>query len=50
MTRALDSGLTCRQGQMISKHRDTKTVKRYDYGRENMEQSAVSFLRYEEEG
>lgn len=26
-----------------------KTVMRYDYGRENLEQNAVNFLCYEEE-
>jgi integrase/recombinase XerD len=49
ITRALDSGLTYRQVQMMSKHRDPKTVMRYDHGRENMEQSAVNFLAYDEE-
>jgi integrase len=50
ITRALDSGLTCRQVQMMSKHKDPKTVMRYDHGRENMEQSAVNFLGYDDEG
>ena len=49
ITRALDSGLTYRQVQMMSKHRDPKTVMRYDHGRENMEQSAVNFLAYDDE-
>ncbi len=49
ITRALESGLTYRQVQMMSKHRDPKTVMRYDHGRENMEQSAVNFLGYDEE-
>jgi integrase/recombinase XerD len=48
ITRAL-SGLTYRQVQMMSKHRDPKTVMRYDHGRENLEQNAVNFLQYEEE-
>jgi integrase/recombinase XerD len=47
ITRALDSGLTYRQVQMMSKHKDPKTVMRYDHGRENMEQNAVNFLDYE---
>jgi len=47
MTRALDSGLTYRQVQMMSKHRDPKTVMRYDHGRENLDQSAVNFLGYD---
>jgi hypothetical protein len=29
---------------MMSKHRDPKTVMRYDHDRENMEQNAVNFL------
>ena len=49
ITRALDSGLTYRQVQMMSKHRDPKTVMRYDHGRENLEQNAVNFLSYNEE-
>jgi hypothetical protein len=32
---------------MKSKHKDPKTVMRYDHGRENMEQDAVNFLGYE---
>jgi integrase/recombinase XerD len=49
ITRALESGLTYRQVQMMSKHRDPKTVMRYDHGRENLDQNAVNFLGYEEE-
>ncbi|HYY58129.1 MAG TPA: site-specific integrase, partial [Pyrinomonadaceae bacterium] len=33
ITRALESGLTYRQVQMMSKHKDPKTVMRYDHGR-----------------
>ena len=49
ITRALDSGFTYRQVQMMSKHKDPKTVMRYDHGRENLEQNAVNFLGYDEE-
>jgi integrase len=49
ITRALDAGLSYRQVQMMSKHRDPKTVMRYDHGRENLEQNAVNFLGYDEE-
>ncbi len=49
ITKALESGLTYRQVQMMSKHRDPKTVMRYDHGRENLEQNAVNFLLYEDE-
>lgn len=48
ITKALDSGLTYRQVQMMSKHKDPKTVMRYDHGRENLEQNAVNFLGYNE--
>jgi integrase/recombinase XerD len=48
ITRALDSGLTYWQVQMMSKHKDPKTVMRYDHGRGNLDQNAVNFLCYEE--
>ena len=48
ITRALESGLSYRQVQMMSKHKDPKTVMRYDHGRENLEQNAVNFLLYDE--
>lgn len=41
--------LTSRQAQMMSKHRDTKTVMRYDHGRENLERKAVNFSGYDDE-
>jgi integrase/recombinase XerD len=49
ITRALDSGLSYRQVQMMTKHKDPKTVMRYDHGRENLDQSAVNFLHYDAE-
>jgi integrase/recombinase XerD len=49
ITRALETGLTYRQVQMMSKHRDPKTVMRYGHGRENLDQNAVNFLKYDEE-
>lgn len=49
ITRALDQGLSYRQVQMMSGHRDPKTVMRYDHHRENMEHNAVNFLSYEED-
>lgn len=48
ITRALDQGLTYRQVQMMSGHRDPKTVMRYDHGRENLEHNAANFLDYDE--
>ena len=50
ITRALETGLTYRQVQMMSKHKDPKTVMRYDHGRENLDHNAVNFLQYEEDG
>ena len=49
ITRALDSGLSYRQVQMMTKHRDPKTVMRYDHGRENLDQNAANFINYDEE-
>ncbi len=48
LKKALNSGLSYRQVQMISKHKDRKTGMRYDHGRENLDQSAVNFLKYED--
>ena len=50
ITRALDQGLSYRQVQMMSGHKDPKTVMRYDHGRENLDQNAINFLQYEEDG
>lgn len=46
ITKALDQGLTYRQVQMMTGHKDPKTVMRYDHGRENLELNAVNFLDY----
>jgi len=47
ITRALDQGLSYRQVQMMSGHKDPKTVMRYDHHRENLDQNAVNHLTYE---
>jgi integrase/recombinase XerD len=49
ITRALDQGLSYRQVQMMSGHKDPKTVMRYDHNRENLDQNAVNFLNYARE-
>jgi integrase/recombinase XerD len=49
ITRALEMGQTYRQVQMMTKHKDPKTVMRYDHGRENLDQNAVNFLKYKDE-
>jgi integrase len=48
ITRALDKGLSYRQVQMMSGHRDPKTVMRYDHHRENLDLNAVNHLTYDE--
>lgn len=49
ITRALNQGRTYREVQMMSKHRDPKTVMRYDYERDNLERNPVNRLNYEED-
>ncbi len=34
---------------MMSKHKDLKTVMRYDHGRENLDQNAVNSLGYDDD-
>lgn len=46
ITKALDQGLSYRQVQMMSGHKDPKTVMKYDYHRENLDLNAVNFLSY----
>ena len=48
ITRALNSGLSYRQVQMMSKHKDPKTVMRYDYERDNLDGNPVNSLSYDE--
>jgi integrase/recombinase XerD len=49
ITRALDQGLSYRQVQMMTGHKDPKTIMLYDRGRENLDLNAVNFLKYEQE-
>jgi integrase/recombinase XerD len=49
ITRALNQGMSYRNVQMMTGHKDPKTVMRYDKDRENLEQNAVNFLSYEED-
>lgn len=48
ITRALNQGWTYREVQMMSKHKDPKTVMRYDYERDNLERNPVNSLNYDE--
>jgi integrase/recombinase XerD len=49
ITRALNQGRTYREVQMMSKHKDPKTIMRYDYERNNLERNPVNTLSYEED-
>jgi integrase len=49
ITKALDQNLTYRQVQMMSGHKDPKTVMRYDHGRQSLQRNAINFLVYTEE-
>lgn len=40
------AGLSYRQVQMMSGHKDPKKVMRYDQHRENLDQNAVNHLNY----
>lgn len=48
VTRALEQGRNYREVQMMSKHRDPKTVMRYDRARENLERNPVNTLSYDD--
>lgn len=48
VTKLLDDGRTYREVQMVTKHKDPKTIQRYDHGRENLDSSPVNTLSYDE--
>lgn len=48
ITKLLDDGRSYREVQMVTKHRDPRSVERYDHGRENLENNPVNFLTYDE--
>jgi integrase/recombinase XerD len=49
ITRALNQGRTYREVQMMSKHKDPKTVMRYDYERDNLDRNPVNSLSYDDD-
>lgn len=49
VTKLLDDGRTYREVQMVTKHKDPKTIMRYDHSRENLESSPVNTLSWEDE-
>ena len=49
VTQLLSEGYSYRDVQMVTKHRDPKTVMRYDRARENLDQNPVNEFSYDEE-
>ena len=47
-TKLLNDERTYREVQMVTKHKDPKTIMRYDHARENLDQNPVNSLNYEE--
>lgn len=48
ITKLLNDGKSYREVQMVSKHRDPRSVQRYDHARENLDHNPVNTLSYEE--
>jgi integrase len=49
VTKLLNDGRSYREVQMVTKHKDPKTIMRYDHARENLDNSPVNTLTWEEE-
>ncbi|MBS1807536.1 MAG: tyrosine-type recombinase/integrase [Acidobacteria bacterium] len=47
ITKALDQGIPYREVQMMSGHKDPKTVMRYDHHRENLARNPIHSLKYD---
>ena len=47
ITRALDMGIAYREIQMMSGHRDPKTVMKYDHHRTELERNPINLLNYD---
>ena len=48
VTELLNRGHSYREVQMVTKHRDPKTVMRYDYARENLDNNPINNFGYDE--
>jgi hypothetical protein len=46
VTKLLNDGHTYREVQMVTKHKDPKTIMKYDHARENLDMSPVNSLSY----
>jgi integrase/recombinase XerD len=47
VTRLLNDGHSYREVQMVTKHKDPKTIQRYDHARENLDRSPVNTLTWD---
>lgn len=47
VTKLLNDGRTYREVQMVTKHRDPKTIMRYDHARENLDTNPVNTLSWD---
>jgi integrase/recombinase XerC len=47
VTKLLNDGHSYREVQMVTKHKDPKTIMRYDHARENLDNSPVNTLSYD---
>lgn len=47
VTKLLNDGHSYREVQMVTKHKDPKTIMRYDHARENLENSPVNTLNWD---
>jgi site-specific recombinase XerD len=48
VTVARDQGLSTRQVQMATGHKDSRMIDRYDRGRENLDLNAINFVRFDD--
>lgn len=48
ITRALDLGENIREIQMMSGHKDIRSLMKYDHGRENLEKNPINRLHYDD--
>jgi len=49
VTKLLNDGYSYREVQMVTKHKDPKTIMRYDHARENLDNNPVNTLTWEAE-
>lgn len=49
VTKLLNDGYSYREVQMVTKHKDPKTIQRYDHARENLDNSPVNILSWDKD-